>query len=143
MFGYHCTLRTDTEVLVYLVDLLLRKHKLPWQLLYAVLAPPFWEQIERMSDPHRRQLYTALRQVYGSAMANGPFSIIIGHSRGMIGLTDRAKLRPLIAARKGSYFYLASEESAIRAVAPQPDSIWAPKAGFPAEGRLIGQEVSA
>ncbi|NPV08969.1 MAG: hypothetical protein HPY83_13530 [Anaerolineae bacterium] len=143
MFGYRCTLRTDTEVLVYLVDLLVRRHRLPWRLLYAILAPPFWEQIERMSDPDRRELYTALRQVYGSAMANGPFSIIIGHSRGMIGLTDRAKLRPLMAAREGFRFYLASEESAIRSVAPNLDCIWAPKAGFPAEGRLLSQGVSA
>ena len=83
-------------------------------MLFAILAPPFWDQIERMSHPDKRELYTALRQVYGSAMANGPFSIIIGHSGGMIGLADRAKLRPLVAARSGDLFLLASEESAIR-----------------------------
>ncbi|MHB0878118.1 MAG: hypothetical protein ACYC5O_18950, partial [Anaerolineae bacterium] len=85
----------------------------------------------------------ALRQVYGSAMANGPFSIIIGHSGGMIGLADRAKLRPLVAARSGDLFLLASEESAIRAVAPEPDSIWSPKAGFPAEGVLRAPDEPA
>lgn len=139
MYGYRCTLKTDTEVLVYLIDLLIRRQKLPWSLLYAILAPPFWAQIERMSHPAKRELYTALRQVYGSAMANGPFSIIIGHAGGMIGLADRAKLRPLIAARSGDLFLLASEESAIRAVVPQPESIWSPKAGFPAEGFLRSQ----
>jgi glutamate synthase domain-containing protein 1 len=141
MYGYKCTLKTDTEVLVYLVDLIIRRQRLPWQALYAILAPPFWEQIERMSHPEKRRLYTALRQVYGSAMANGPFSIIIGHPEGMIGLTDRAKLRPLVAARQGDLFLLASEEAAIRAVLPQPESVWAPKAGFPAEGRLAAAAV--
>ena len=141
MYGYHCTLRTDTEVLVYLVDLLIRRHRLPWRILYAVLAPPFWEQIGRMASPEKRSLYSAIRQVYGSAMANGPFSIIIGHSGGMIGLTDRAKLRPLMAARRGDLFVLASEESAIRSVCPEVDSIWAPKAGFAAEGALRSPEA--
>ena len=143
MYGYNCTLRTDTEVLVYLVDLLIRRQKLPWRLLYAVLAPPFWEQIERMTQPGKRRLYTAVRQVYGSAMANGPFSLIIAHSGGMIGLADRAKLRPLVAARVGDVFLLASEESAIRCVAPAPDAIWSPKAGFPAEGVLRQREAAA
>ena len=28
-FGYHCTMHTDTEVIAYLFDLLVRKHQLP------------------------------------------------------------------------------------------------------------------
>jgi glutamate synthase domain-containing protein 1 len=143
MFGYRCTLRTDTEVLVYLIDLLRRRHGLPWTALWAILAPPFWEQIERMRDQHKRAAYTALRQVYGSAMVNGPFSIIIAHSRGMIGLTDRVKLRPLVAARAGALFVLASEESAVSAVLRSPEAIWAPRAGFPAEGVLQRSEAVA
>ena len=141
MYGYNCTLKTDTEVLVYLVDLLVRRHRLPWRVLYGILAPPFWEQIERMSQPEKQGLYTAMRQVYGSAMANGPFSIIIGHPDGMIGLADRAKLRPLVAARSGTTFLLASEESAIRAIVPNPESVWSPRAGFPAEGVLNTRET--
>jgi len=140
-FGYHCTLMTDTEVLVYLLDLFLRRQKLPWAMVYAILAPPFWEQIGRMKSPEKRAAYTALRQVYGGGLINGPFSIIIGHQRGLIGLTDRIKLRPLIAARDGDMVYLASEEAAIRAVCPSPHELWEPRAGFPVEGRLREEVV--
>ena len=35
----------------------------------------------------------------------------------MIGINDRIKLRPLVAAKKGDFVYMASEESAIRAIA--------------------------
>ncbi|MGQ9628285.1 MAG: class II glutamine amidotransferase [Anaerolineae bacterium] len=136
MFGYRCTLKTDTEVLVYLLDLLVRRQGLPWPMVFAVLAPPFWEQIERMRLPEKRAAYTALRQVYGSALANGPFSILIGHKRGLIGLTDRIKLRPLVAARNGNMVFMASEEAAIHAICPGPLEFITPKAGFPAEGRL-------
>jgi glutamate synthase domain-containing protein 1 len=139
-FGYRCTLMTDTEVLVYLLDLFLRRQRLPWRMVCAILAPPFWEQIGRMSSPQKQAAYIALRQVYGGGLANGPFSIIVGHRRGLIGLTDRIKLRPLIAAQSDGMVYLASEEAAIRAVCPSPSEVWEPRAGFPVEGRLR-QEV--
>jgi glutamate synthase domain-containing protein 1 len=48
-----------------------------------------------------------------------------------VGLNDRIKLRPLIAAVKGDTVYMASEESAIRAICPDPEKVWAPKAGEP------------
>lgn len=142
MFGYRCTLKTDTEVLVYLLDLLLRKHRLPWSAVFAILAPPFWEQIARMHSPEKRTAYTALRQVYASAMANGPFSILIGHQNGMIGLTDRVKLRPLVVARSKDTVYMASEEAAIHTVCPAVDEVWSPRAGFPVEGRLRGGQAA-
>ncbi len=67
---------------------------------------------------------------------NGPFSIILGHSRGMIGLNDRIKLRPMTAARKDDMLYMASEESAIREIAPDLDTVWSPKAGSAVIGTL-------
>ncbi|RUM89463.1 MAG: hypothetical protein DSZ24_01260, partial [Thermodesulfatator sp.] len=48
-----------------------------------------------------------------------------------VGLNDRVKLRPLVAAKKGDLVYMASEEAAIRAICPDPDEVWAPKAGEP------------
>ena len=140
-FGYRCTLITDTEVLVYLLDLFLRRQKLPWEVIPPILAPPFWSQIARMSSPRKRAIFTALRQVYGSGLANGPFSIIVGHSRGFLGLTDRIKLRPLVVAEDGEMAYMASEEAAIRTVCPEPHEVWEPRAGFPVDIRLR-QEVT-
>ncbi len=135
MFGYKMELMTDTEVIAYLFDLLVRRHKLPVQVATAALAPPFWKDIDAMPEPQRKA-YTAIRAVYGSALMNGPFSILVGFTRGMIGLNDRIKLRPMIAAEKGDYMYMASEEAGIRIIEPEPEKVWAPKAGVPTIGLL-------
>jgi glutamate synthase domain-containing protein 1 len=135
MFGYQCTMMTDTEVTAYLFDLLLRKHGLPIEVAALVFAAPFWTQIERMPQ-QKRELVEALRIVYGPALINGPFAVLLGHKGGLIGLNDRIKLRPLVCARKDDVLYMASEESGIREICPSPDSVWAPKAGDPVVGRL-------
>ncbi len=130
MFGYHCTLLTDTEVVAYLLDLLIRKHRLSKEMACRALAPPFWEDIDRM-DEDDRQLNRAIRMIYGSALLNGPFAILFADRRSLVGLNDRVKLRPLVAATEGDTVYLASEESAIRVICAKPDKVWAPKAGDP------------
>ncbi len=130
MFGYRCTLRTDTEVVAYLIDLLVRRHGLPLRIAAHALASPFWKDIDRMPD-NLRGFFTALRMVYGAALLNGPFAILISWNGGLMGLNDRIKLRPLVAAVKGDKVYMASEESAIREMCPSPDRVWAPKAGDP------------
>lgn len=78
-----------------------------------------------------RELYTAIRILYGGAVLNGPFAILFAYNGGLVGLNDRVKLRPLVAASKGDICYMASEESAIRAICPDPEKVWAPKAGEP------------
>jgi glutamate synthase domain-containing protein 1 len=62
---------------------------------------------------------------------NGPFAILFANNEGLVGLNDRIKLRPLIAAKKGDFVYMASEESAIREICPDPEDVWAPIAGEP------------
>ena len=145
-YGYKCSYFTDSEVLAYLWDLLVRRHKLPIELASEVLAPPFWEQIERM-PPERRRIIEALRMTYGPAMVNGPFGIVIANGSGltgvagngtMVGLSDRIKLRPLICARKNDTTFMASEESAIKAVCKNPDNVWAPHAGKPTVAMVNG-----
>jgi glutamate synthase domain-containing protein 1 len=134
-FGYQCTMQTDTEVIAYAVDLLMRKHNLPMEIAVKVLAPPFWEDIERMPNGEQK-LLRALRQTYGSLLLNGPFAVVIAHKGEMIGLTDRIRLRPLTVGEKGDMLYLSSEESAIRLVEPKLDSAWSPLGGEPVIGRL-------
>jgi glutamate synthase domain-containing protein 1 len=135
MFGYHCTMQTDTEVVAYAVDLLVRRHGLPVEVAADILAPPFWSDIER-EDEETQALQRALRQVYGSLLLNGPFTVIIAHQGEMIGLTDRIRLRPLTAAVKGDRLYLSSEEASIRLVSPELDRVWTPTGGEPVIGRL-------
>ena len=134
-FGYHCTMQTDTEVVAYAVDLLIRKHNLPIEIVAKILAPPFWDDIERCSSREQKLLRT-LRQVYGSLLLNGPFTVIIAHQGEMIGLTDRIRLRPLTVGVKGDILYLSSEESAIRLICPDLDRSWIPVGGEPIVGRL-------
>ncbi len=134
-FGYQCTMQTDTEVVAYAVDLLMRQHHLPLEIVAKILAPPFWEVIGRM-PLEEQKLMLALRQVYGSLLLNGPFAVIIAHHGEMIGLTDRIRLRPLTVGEKGEMLYLSSEESAIRLIAPDLDKAWIPMGGQPVVGRL-------
>jgi len=134
-FGYNCTMQTDTEVVAYVVDLLVRKHGLPVEVAAKVLAAPLWSQIERCSSEQQR-VFRTLRQVYGSLLLNGPFTVIIAHQGEMIGLTDRIRLRPLTVGVKDSVLYLSSEESAIRLVCPDLDRTWIPVGGEPIIGSL-------
>ena len=134
-FGYNCTMQTDTEVVAYAVDLLLRKHNLPIEIVARVIAPPFWDDIERMPSKERK-LMQALRQTYGSLLMNGPFAVIIANHGEMIGLTDRIRLRPLVVGEKGDMLYLSSEESAIRLISPELDRAWIPTGGEAVIARL-------
>jgi glutamate synthase domain-containing protein 1 len=134
-FGYRCALQTDTEVITYLFDLLMRKHGLPLAAACTAMAPPFWSQIERMGEEEARLVRT-LRIVYGGALINGPFSVLVGRRDGMIGFNDRIKLRPMAAARKDDRLYIASEEAAIRVVCSKPDTLWHAEGGVPIVGRL-------
>jgi len=137
--GYVCTMHTDTEVIIYAIDLLMRKHKLPMEIAAKVFAPPLWEHIRRMSVGEQ-ELCRTLRQVYPSLLLNGPFTVIIAHQGEMIGLTDRIRLRPLTVGEKGSMLYLSSEESAIRLIEPDLDKAWIPTGGQPVIGRLSKSE---
>lgn len=130
MYGYLCTMLTDTEVVAYMLDLLIRKHGLTPELASLALASPFWDTIDALPR-EERELLTAIRQVYGSALLNGPFAILFASNKGLIGLNDRVKLRPLVCAEKGDCVYMASEEAAIREICPSPERVWAPRGGEP------------
>lgn len=136
-FGYRCTMGTDTEVVAYLCDLLGRKHGLPEDLMVRAFAPPFWDEIDQMKEG-KQMLNKAIRLTYGSALMNGPFAIVVATTDGIVGFTDRIKLRPLIAAEAGDRLYISSEEAAIRRMEPNLERVWMPKAGEPVIGRVRG-----
>jgi glutamate synthase domain-containing protein 1 len=130
MYGYICTLHTDTEVIAYAVDLLVRRHGLSLEDMSRVLAAPLWREIDRMPATER-ELHTALRQTYGSLLLNGPFSVIISNSSQMIGLTDRIRLRPLVAGKNGDMMYISSEEAPMHLVDEGVEETWIPQGGVP------------
>jgi len=128
-------MRTDTEVFAYAADLLMRRHSLPPEIAAAVLASPLWNELEHMSA-NEQQTYRALRQTYGQLLMNGPFTIILARTGEMMGLGDRIRLRPLVAAIKGDVLYVSSELAAVHVIAPDVDEVWMPSGGQPVIGRL-------
>ncbi|HIE34517.1 MAG TPA: hypothetical protein EYP86_05200 [Candidatus Altiarchaeales archaeon] len=146
--GYQCKLLTDTEVLAYLFDFLVRKSKYPPEIAHKIaavtLAPPYWREIDRMPSKVR-EFATALRMTHRKAMANGPFSIVITTDYPkpmMIGHSDRKKLRPLIAAvsEDENTFYLSSELNAIHLI-NDTQNFWQPDPGKPVIATIDGIEA--
>ena len=131
MFGYKCTLQTDTEVITYIMDYLLRVQGLTLNEAANVIAAPFWSTIEGKTDPREKERLTYLRTLFPSLLVTGPFSIVLGFSGGFMALNDRLKLRSMVIGEKEDRVYIASEEAAIRAMEPDAENIWAPAGGEP------------
>ena len=137
-FGYKCTLYTDTEVIAYLIDLLCRVHKIPISIATIALAPPLYDEIEKL-DKCLQAIIKKIRATYRSAMLNGPFSIVVGYSNPvptMIGLTDRKKLRPLVVgiSEDNNTIFMSSEEASFKRLMIDNNEfilsdIWHPKSG--------------
>jgi len=139
MYGYKCTLQTDTEVITYIIDYLHRKKGLTFTEISAVIAAPFWEMIERM-DPEEKAMHEYLRVMFAAQLITGPFSILVGFEGGLMALNDRLKLRSMVVAEKGDFVYIASEEAAIRVMEPELDRVWSPVGGEPVIIRLNGSD---
>jgi glutamate synthase domain-containing protein 1 len=142
MYGYPCTLQTDTEVIAYIIDFLNRKKGLTMEELSSVVAAPFWSEIDKM-EPERKALFEYYRNAFSSYLITGPFSILVGFEGGMLALNDRLKLRSMVAAERGDTVYAASEESAILLIEPNPDRVWAPSGGEPVIARLYPEAFEA
>jgi glutamate synthase domain-containing protein 1 len=135
MKGYHCTMQTDTEVMAYASDLLMRRHQLTPKMAALVMASPLWNEIEVLSETEQ-QVCRAVRQTYGALLMNGPFTVIIARTGELIGLGDRIRLRPLVAATAGPILYVSSEIAPIHLVEKEVDAVWTPYGGEPVVGRL-------
>lgn len=131
MFGYKCTLQTDTEVITYIIDYLVRIQKLTLDEVASVIAAPFWQTIENIEDPEKRARLKYLRTVFSGLLITGPFSIVLGFNGGLMALNDRLKLRSMVIGEKDDKVYISSEESSIRAMEPNVEKVWAPAGGQP------------
>ena len=130
MFGYKCTLHTDTEVITYIIDYLVRRRGLTLEEAAHVIAASFWSTISG-KEPAAREQETLLRRMFPSLLVTGPFSVILGYTGGLMVIGDRLKLRSAVCAQKGDVAYIASEESAIRRIEPDLDRVWSPAGGEP------------
>ena len=130
-FGYDCELQTDTEVITYLFDLLSRRHGLSPGAGRSHHDRAGVGRDRRHGCRRDAAFETALRTTYASALVNGPFSVILGSSEGLLAINDRLKLRALMAAEKGSMVYMASEQAAIELVCPDAENMRAIGGGEP------------
>lgn len=130
MFGYKCNLQTDTEVITYIMDYLLRQQGLTLEEAASVIAAPFWSTIQKKDTDEQKRL-TYLRTVFNSLLITGPFSIVFGFDGGLMALNDRLKLRSMVVGEKDDKVFIASEEAAIRTMEPNAENIWAPAGGEP------------
>lgn len=140
MFGYKCDLLTDTEVITYIIDYLVRKKGLTLKETANVIAAPFWSTINEM-DKKEKDYFTYLRKAFSGLLVTGPFSILAGYNGGMMALNDRLKLRSMVVGEKNKTVYFASEECAIRTISPSLDKVFAPKGGQPVIVELEKGEV--
>ncbi|MCR5352932.1 MAG: hypothetical protein K6D98_01345 [Clostridiales bacterium] len=131
MFGYKCTLQTDTEVITYILDYLIRVKGLTMKEAANVIAAPFWSTIEGKDDEYEKQKLRYLRSVFPSLLITGPFSIVLGFENGLMALNDRLKLRSMVVGEKDDKVFIASEEAAIRVMEPDAENVWAPSGGEP------------
>ncbi|MCM1321220.1 MAG: glutamine amidotransferase family protein [Bacteroides sp.] len=137
MFGYKCNLLTDTEVITYILDYLVRKQSLSLEETAHVIAAPFWQTIDNLyaensaDSRSRAEQLEFLRRQFPELLITGPFSILFGFTGGMMALNDRLKLRSMVCAEKDDLVYMASEECAIRVIENNVDRVWSPKGGEP------------
>ena len=131
MFGYKCTLQTDTEVITYIMDYLLRVQGLTLGEAASVIAAPFWSTIASKADLEDQKKHTYLRTMFSSLLITGPFSIVFGFEGGLMALNDRLKLRSMVIGEKDDKVFIASEEAAIRTMEPDAEDIWSPAGGEP------------
>ena len=131
MFGYKCTLQTDTEVITYILDYLVRVKRLTLEEAANVIAAPFWSTIEGIKDEYEKNKLKYLRTVFPSLLITGPFSIVLGFDGGLMALNDRLKLRSMVAGEKDDKVFIASEEAAIRVMEPDAEKVFSPAGGEP------------
>ena len=130
MYGYRCTLQTDTEVITYIMDYLTRVQKLTLREAAAVVAAPFWKKIGQSGGDAAEEM-KYLRTVFPSLLVTGPFSIVMGFTGGIMALNDRLKLRSMTVGEKDDMVYIASEEASVRTMEPDAENVFAPAGGEP------------
>jgi len=131
MFGYRCLLQTDTEVISYLFDLLVREYGMSVSDACSVISPPLWPEIEEMQDEAKKRKLLYLRQYFPQALLNGPFAILVSNGKEMIALNDNLKLRPLVVAKRGEQYFFSSEECSFEILCPDREKTWMLDGGKP------------
>ncbi|MCY2926271.1 MAG: glutamate synthase, partial [Planctomycetota bacterium] len=145
---------TDTEVSIFLFDLLHRTYKYPLEYIIEAIAPTTELDFDRLPE-QRRAIYGQIQNAHIHAAPDGPWFFIIARSlveRGafqLLGITDTAMLRPQVfALQEGkdvSIALVCSEKQAIDATleslasedprfTPVADMYWNARGGSHSDG---------
>lgn len=100
MFGYKCTLQTDTEVITYILDYLLRRQNLTLGEAASVIAAPFWSTIAAKNRSCRSEKAHLLTNSVPQPSDHRTFPPLFSVSNGGLrALNDRAEA-PLHGRRR-------------------------------------------
>jgi glutamate synthase domain-containing protein 1/glutamate synthase domain-containing protein 3 len=114
---------TDTEVAVYLFDLLRRVYRYPMEYLIEAMAPTT-ERDFNMLPEEKKSVYREIQIAHIHGSPDGPWFFIVGRSENdgsqlhLLGITDTSMLRPQVFALqegKAKIGLIASERQAIDA----------------------------
>ncbi len=123
---------TDSEVIAYIVDYLVRVKGLTMEQVGMILSNPYEHSVEMAGDETFARTIRKLILAYKGAQLDGPFTVIAGYTDGedayMLGLIDRSKFRPIVIGEDKERIYMASEECQIRRISPEA-RVWTPEPG--------------
>ncbi|HIC84306.1 MAG TPA: glutamate synthase, partial [Nitrososphaerales archaeon] len=122
---------TDSEVVSFIIDYLVRVMKLSMEEIGLILSNPYDRFLYRMGKDKSKKIRDLLYKYQGSQL-DGPFTILAGYSDGedvyLLSIIDRSKFRPIVIGEDQNYIYMASEECQIRLLSPN-SIIWTPEPG--------------
>lgn len=123
---------TDSEVIAYIIDHLVRVKGLTMQQVGMILSNPYEHYIDIIGDEAMAASIRKLALAYKGAQLDGPFTVVAGYCDGhdnyMLGLIDRSKFRPIVVGEDDERIYMASEECQIRRLSPDA-RVWTPEPG--------------
>lgn len=127
--GYLSFVGTDSEVIAFMLDYLLRVKGYSVEQALLVLQNPYESTISSSSVKDEVKLLMAEAR---GCQLDGPFTVIAGYCDSkevyLTALVDRAKFRPIVFGEDGEAYYVASEECQIRSISPSA-TVWTPEPG--------------
>ncbi len=127
--GYRSFVGTDSEVIAFMLDYLIRVRGYTLEQSLTVLQNPY-ERVLNLS-PLKDDVMRLMNEARGCQL-DGPFTVIAGYCDGediyLMALVDRAKFRPIVFGEDNDAIYVASEESQIRCISPLAE-VWTPEPG--------------
>jgi glutamate synthase domain-containing protein 1 len=125
--GYLSFVGTDSEVIAFMLDYLLRVKDYSLEQALLVLQNPYEYVVSASSV--RDEVKLLMAEARGCQL-DGPFTVVAGYCDGkdmyLMALVDRAKFRPIVFGEDDKAYYVASEECQIRSISPTA-TVWTPE----------------